>query len=459
MRIAGRVRLGVIDRDLLREKRLVGFSFRKRSRSARTQGHTKSADLNALNIATIEDTFPAVEPTNNERISSMWADPMGRGATRALQLFIIVVMTGVVIIGLMNLTLVVLPTLIALIIACALWPLVRLCRRAMSPMLAAWTVFLGSMLILGGVGTALFYSVRAEWPQLIEKGTAGFQELQNLFSHLPFQIPQEQIDNAFNAVRDFLTSAQFGAGALSGLSAASSFVTGLLLFLVILFFFLKDGDKIWEFVLSWIPGHIRGLWHRSGLKTVEVFGGYIRGTATVAAVDAIGIAIALMILQVPLAIPLGVIVFLGAFIPMVGATIAGILAVLVALVANGPMVALFVLIAVIAVQQLEGNFLQPVVMGNALSLHPLIILIALTAGTVLGGLVGAVIAVPLTAVAWAIIKIWSGRDEQSVARRKMEEAQAQIEAEKGRKIGTDSDDSAPTKAEDSSGTAPSPTDA
>ncbi len=420
----------------------MGFSFRKRSRPTDAQRQPAATEANLGKVTTIDDALPAVEPSNAERISSMWADPMGRVSTRALQAFIIVVMSAVVIMGLMNLTVVVLPTLIALIIACALWPLVALCRKVMNSMLAAWSVFLGSMLVLGGVGTALFYSVRAEWPQLIEKGTAGFQELQNMFSHLPFQIPQEQIDSVFNSVRDFLTSAQFGAGALSGLSAASSFITGLVLFLVILFFFLKDGDKIWEFILSWIPSHVRGLWHRSGLKTVESFGGYIRGTATVAAVDAIGIAIALMILQVPLAIPLGVIVFLGAFIPMVGATIAGILAVLVALVANGPMVALFVLIAVIAVQQLEGNFLQPVVMGNALSLHPLIILLALTAGTVLGGLVGAVIAVPLTAVAWAIIKIWSGRDEESVAKRKMEEAQAQIEAEKGRKLGVDSKQSA-----------------
>ena len=115
-------------------------------------------------------------------------------------------------------------------------------------------------------------------------------------------------------------------------------------------------------------------------------------------------------LRVPLAIPLGVVVFMSSFIPLVGATFAGILATLIALVTNGPVVALIVLGAVIVVNQLEGNFLQPVVMAHALNLHALVILLSLAAGTVLGGLVGAVLAVPLTAVAWAIVKIWSGRD-------------------------------------------------
>ena len=135
------------------------------------------------------------------------------------------------------------------------------------------------------------------------------------------------------------------------------------------------------------------------------------GAAIVAAVDAIIITIALLVLQVPLALPLGVIVFLGAFIPLVGATIAGILATLIALVANGPLVALIVLAVVLLVNQLEGNFLEPVVMARTLSLHALVVLMALTAGTVLAGIVGAVLAVPLVAAAWSVIKVWTGREE------------------------------------------------
>ncbi len=136
---------------------------------------------------------------------------------------------------------------------------------------------------------------------------------------------------------------------------------------------------------------------------------------------------ALVILQVPLALPLGVIVFLGGFIPLVGATVAGVLATLVALVANGPIVALIVLAAVIAVNQLESNFLQPVVMAQTLNLHALVILMALTAGTVLAGIIGAALSVPLVAVAWSVLKVWTGRDEPR-STNPVDEAQEQIEA-------------------------------
>ena len=129
-----------------------------------------------------------------------------------------------------------------------------------------------------------------------------------------------------------------------------------------------------------------------------------------ALVDTVAIGAALLIMQVPLAFPLAIIVFLGAFIPLVGATVAGILAALVALVANGPVVALIVVAVVIAVNQLEGDLLQPVVMGKSLQLHALVILMALTAGTILAGIVGAVLSVPLAAVAWAIIQVWTAED-------------------------------------------------
>ncbi|MBV1778170.1 AI-2E family transporter [Paeniglutamicibacter sp. ABSL32-1] len=343
-------------------------------------------------------------------VSGIWIDPLGRIATRSIQLLVVLILASAVVYSLLKLSVIALPILIALILSCALWPLVRLLRKVMSPLLAAWSVFLGSLLVLGGIGTALVYSVLAEWQTLVDKGVEGFNKLQGMLNQLPWNISEEQIDDAVNQVTGFLTSSQFGAGALSGLSAAGNFFTGLALLLVILFFFLKDGDKIWGFYLSWMPDHQMHRWLSTGARTVETLGGYMRGTATVAAVDAIGITVALLVLRVPLAIPLGVVVFMSSFIPLVGATFAGILATLIALVTNGPVVALIVLGAVIVVNQLEGNFLQPVVMAHALNLHALVILLSLAAGTVLGGLVGAVLAVPLTAVAWAIVKIWSDRD-------------------------------------------------
>ncbi len=365
------------------------------------------------------NTLDELKESHNKRpafnVSQLWTDTMGRMGIRALQLLIIGTVVAFIVIALLNLTVVVIPTLVAIILACALWPLVRLCRKVMSNMLAAWTVFLGSLLVLGGIGTALVFSVINEWPTLVEQAVQGFNQLRSwveqIMGDLGLSFDQSQIDSMINTATDFLTSPEFGTGAVTTISAAGTFITSLVLLLVILFFLLKDGDRIWAFFVSWTPEHFRAQWIVSGDRALQTFGGYIRGTAIIAAVDAIGITIALLILQVPLAIPLGVIVFLGAFIPIVGATVAGILATLVALVANGPIVALIVLAAVILVNQLEGNFLQPVVMAQTLNLHALVILVALTAGTVLACSIGAVLAVPLVAVAWSVIKVWTGRDE------------------------------------------------
>ncbi|MFB0835800.1 AI-2E family transporter [Arthrobacter halodurans] len=387
------------------------MSFRPFSKRRRRDPAADGAPAGAAALEAHADTS-----AGRERLASMWSDALGRAGTRATQLLVVIVLTGAAVYALLQLSLAVLPLLIALILASALWPLVRLMRRFMSPLLAAWTVFLGSLVVLGGIGTGIVFAVRAEWPTLVEQGVEGFNEAQGMIRNLPVTITQEQIDSAIQTATDFLASSQFGAGALSGLSAAGSFLTGLVLLLVILFFFLKDGDRIWEFFLSWVPRRNETRWRSSGTRTVETLGGYIRGTATIALVDAVAIGVALWILQVPLALPLAVIVFITSFIPLVGATFAGILATLVALVANGPVVALIVLGVVILVNQLEGNFLQPVVMAQALNLHALVILLALTIGTVLGGLVGAVLAVPLTAVAWAVVKIWTGRDDEQQER-------------------------------------------
>lgn len=357
--------------------------------------------------------------TPRDRVAEMWGDFLGMTATRAAQLLLVLAIVVVFVVAFRQVTVALIPLIIALILASALWPVVRMFRKVMSPLLAAWSVFLGSIIVLGGIGWGLVVSVIHEWPTLVKQAVQGFNQIQamvdNLAQNLPFNLSQdnvnETINDAVNAAADFLTSSQFGSGALSGLSAAGNFVTGAVLLMVILFFFLKDGDRIWEFFLSWIPEQHVARWRASGVEATDTFGGYIRGTAIVAAVDALGIGLALLLLGVPLALPLAVIVFLASFIPMVGATIAGILATLVALVANGWVVALVVLGAVILVNQLEGNFLQPIVMARTLSLHALVVLLALTMGTVLSGLVGAVLAVPLTAAAWAVIKVWTGRSE------------------------------------------------
>jgi predicted PurR-regulated permease PerM len=355
--------------------------------------------------STVSD--PAVD-SEVTGLRAMWTDRLGSWSTRALQLLVLLTLAAVTIFGLTQLKLVVIPVLIALILAAAASPLVAwMRRRGVGRILSTWIALLGGILVLGGLVTAIVFAVRDQWSELATSATHGFEQLKGFALDGPFPIDQKALDEAWNATLDFFTSASFGLGAIQGVSAAAQVVTGVLLGVVILFFFLKDGDTIWEFFLRPMHGVRRERGHRIGSTAVQTLGGYARGTAIIAAVDAVGIGAGLLILQVPLALPLAVIVFLGAFIPLVGATVAGILAALVALVTNGWVVALIVLGIVVLVNQLEGNLLQPIVMAQSLKIYPLVILVALTTGTVLGGIVGAVLSVPIAAVGWAIIKTWN----------------------------------------------------
>ncbi|GAA2176540.1 AI-2E family transporter [Agrococcus versicolor] len=342
---------------------------------------------------------------------SLWGDSFGRLATRSLQIILVLIVVAGLVFAMTQLTLVIIPVVLALILASAFAPAMSWMRRKGVPsILATILALLAIVVVLGGVVTLIVNAVRNQFGELRDQAVAGFDQVVEWVSTLPIAPSEQQLTDARDSVIDFVTSAQFGSGALAGVSAAANFLTGLVLMIVVLFFFLKDGPRIWEFLLRPFEGESYRRAQRIGDKTVGTLGGYVRGTATVAAVDAIGIGAALAILQVPLALPLAVLVFLLAFIPLVGATVAGALATLVALVANDLVTALIVLGAVILVNQLEGNFLQPVVMGRSLKLHALVILIALTIGTVLGGIVGAVLSVPIAAVAWGITQVWDGPD-------------------------------------------------
>lgn len=342
---------------------------------------------------------------------SLWADGFGRLSIRAIQIIVVLVVAGGVIWGIQSLTLVTIPLVLALIISCAFAPVMRWMRRRGVPsLLATLLTLLAIVVLLGGIGWLIVWAVENQWEDLYTQAQEGFQELLAWVQTLPFAPDQAQLDQWGAQLTGFLTSSQFGSGALAGVGAVANFITGLVLLVTVLFFFLKDGPRMWEFLLRPFHGEHYVRARRIGDKTVTVFGSYLRGTAGVALVDSIGILIGLLILQVPLAIPLAVLVFLLAFIPIVGATLAGILAALVALVANDWVNALFVVGVVVLVNQLEGNFLQPFLMGRSMKLHAFVILVALTVGTVLGGIVGAVLAVPITAAAWGVIQVWDGPD-------------------------------------------------
>lgn len=342
---------------------------------------------------------------------AMWVDSLGRLATRSGQILLILLLASIAIYALLQIRIVAIPVFIALILSSALWPFVRWMRRRGVPRtLTTLGTMLGGLAVFGGFITLIVVGVRSEWEFLQEAVVEGIDTVQSFLQSNDLPIDAEQITEIRDAIGDFITSAQFGAGAIAGVSTAVELITGVVLTFVLLFFFLQDGPQIWEFLTRPLRPARRQRARRVGQKATEVLGGYATGTAIVASVDAIFIGLALWILGVPLALPLAIIVFITAFIPIVGATLAGVIAALVALVTNDLTTALIVTAVVIGVNQLEGNLLAPVVLGRSLRLHALVVLLALTVGTILGGIVGTFLSVPLAAVAWAVIKAWNTPD-------------------------------------------------
>ncbi|MDN5899755.1 MAG: AI-2E family transporter, partial [Brachybacterium sp.] len=348
--------------------------------------------------------------TGSPEPSGAWTGPLGRAGARAAQILLI----AAVVVGaawlLRRVMVVVVAVLVAWILAAAVAPLVRwLLRRGWPPLAATAVAFLGIVVMVTAALGAVVLAIRAEWDTLTDSAGDSWDTLRDWLSSgpLPFEVPD--LAAATKKLGEFFSSSDLASSTLTGVSAVTEIVTGLLLIAVLLFFFVKDGTRIADFALRWFRGDTRAKLAESIDRASSVLGGYVRGTATVALVDAVLIGIGLAILQVPLTIPLAVIVFIGAFIPVLGATVTGVLAATVTAVTNGPLDAVIVIIIVVVVNQLESNLLQPVVMGRALSLHPLIVLLALAIGTIVGGIIGAILAVPYTALAWLLIQIWTDR--------------------------------------------------
>jgi predicted PurR-regulated permease PerM len=238
------------------------------------------------------------------------------------------------------------------------------------------------------------------FPDLAKKATEGIRTIQNQLKNGPLHLSNSQFNGLTDAAqrwvdthRDVLTT-----GAVSTATTAVDVVFTSLLVLFTTFFFLRDGQRIWSFLVRLMPAGARAPLAAAGAAGWATLVAYVRATVLVAFIDAVGIGLALVALRVQLAFPLAALVFLGAFIPIVGATVSGAVAVLVALVTDGWVTALLVLAAVIGVQQLEGHILQPLIMGRAVAIHPLAVVVAIATGLILAGIMGALIAVPLVAV-------------------------------------------------------------
>ncbi|WP_444543680.1 AI-2E family transporter [Nocardia transvalensis] len=302
---------------------------------------------------------------------------------------------------------VLLPVLLALVVATVLWPPTRwLTSHRFPPAAAAATTVIGFLALFAGVIALIVPSVVGQAPELADRSSEGVHQVQDWLQGPPLNIRQEQLDSAVDAIVSRLQSSsdRIASGVFSGVTTATSVIVTLFLVLILTFFFIKDGPRF----LPWLHGV---LGTRGGRHFEEVLsriwvtlGGFIRTQALVSLIDAVFIGAGLVILHVPLAMVLAVITFIGGFVPMVGAFVAGALAVLVALVANGFTTALIVLGIIIAVQQIEGNVLQPVLQSRSMKLHAVIVLLAVTAGGSLFGIIGAFLSVPIAAVAAVVLR-------------------------------------------------------
>lgn len=367
----------------------------------------------------VPEVVANVPPTDSERRSGrtptqLWATGLGRAAVRSAQVLLILALVTVAVWAAVQLRLVVVPLLLAVLIAAAASPLVSwLSRRGLPRGLAAWVVLVGSLAVLGGLAWLVGRAARDQWDELRQGAAEGVSQLRDYLAQGPLQIDDAQLERAWEQASEVLAGPAVQAGALSGAVLLAEIVAGLFLGIVVLFFLLKDGSLISTFVRDFLPSRHTDRYDRAALRSVDVLGGYVRGTAVIALVDAVLIGAALAVLGVPLALPLAVVVFVAAFIPLVGATLAGFLAAVVALVSSGPVTALIVVVVVVVVNQVEGDVLAPVVLGASIKLHPLAILLALSGGTIVAGMVGAILAVPFTGVAWAVLQAWrEGPSEQ-----------------------------------------------
>ncbi len=349
-----------------------------------------------------------------QEVSDTVTPGMRIAAAWSWRLIVVVAAVGLIFYGIRYLSEITIPIVIALLLSALLTPARRfLVRHGWKNTPAAVVVFVAGLLVVAGIVTLVIEQFVKGSADLANRVSDGVTKVQDWLVTGPFHVSQTQINSTADAAKkavvdnkDVLTS-----GALTTASTVGKVVTGLVLVLFILFFFLRDGAKIWSWLVGLAPARARQPILGAGDRAWVTLTGYVHATVLVAFVDAVGIGLGLVILGVPLAVPLTAFVFLSSFIPIVGALVSGIVAVLVALVTVGVVKAAIVLAVVILVQQLESHVLQPVLMGRAVHLHPLAVALSIASGVIIGGIVGGLLAVPIAACVNAAGKYLAGRSE------------------------------------------------
>ncbi|SDN30887.1 AI-2E family transporter [Actinacidiphila guanduensis] len=297
--------------------------------------------------------------------------------------------------------LVVLAFVAALLITALLQPFVaRLKRRGVPRGLATAMVFIGGFVVMGLVGWFVVWQVMDNIDNLSSSLQDGINQGKRWLLHSPFHVTDDQINQVANNLSNALShnTKQLTDAGLQGVTVIVEFLTGALLAMFSTLFLLYDGANIWNWVLRLFPEGARDGLAGAGPRAWRTLTLYVRGTVIVALIDAIFIGIGIFFLRVPMAVPLAVVIFLCSFVPLVGAVASGAIAVVVALVTQGPFTALMVLVVVLAVQQIEGHILQPFILGRAVRVHPLAVVLSVAAGSLIAGIGGAISAVPLVAV-------------------------------------------------------------
>jgi putative heme transporter len=332
-----------------------------------------------------------------------------------------------------KLEVIVVPVLLALMLSALLVPGVDWLDRHGLPRGGAVTlVLLSGFAVLGGVLTFVVSQFIVGAPDLVEQVSRSIDSTRKWLVQGPAHLRNEQIDSAGNAAIQALhnNQAKLTSGALSTAATVTELVTAAVLVLFTLIFFLYGGRNIWQYVIKIFPAGVRDRVHEAGIAGYGSLIGYVRATFLVALTDAAGVGTGLAIMAVPLALPLASLVFLGAFIPLIGALVSGLVAVVVALLAKGIVYALLTLGLLVVINQIEAHLLQPLVMGRAVSIHPLGVVLAITTGGVLAGIVGALLAVPTVAFLNNAIQVLLAPDPAAEVEKQDAEADKTVVAAK-----------------------------
>ncbi|MDQ1057545.1 putative PurR-regulated permease PerM [Arthrobacter globiformis] len=336
------------------------------------------------------------------RIAAAWAWRLG----------LILLIIGALVWLLAKVSFLIIPVMVAALLAGLLSPVVQWLRESRIPNGAAVAItVLGFIGLIAGSLALVGRQLALGFQELWSEALTGVQQIQDWLAQGPLHLTAAQIDQYIQEAAAALqnNSSSILSGALSFGSTAGHFAAGLVLALFILIFFLLEGSRIWAFLVRLLPRQARIPADGAGRRGWASMVSYARIQMFVAFVDAVGIGVGAAIIGVPLALPLGVLVFIGSFIPVVGALVTGAIAVLLALVANGPVNALIMLGIVLLVQQLESHILQPLVMGKAVALHPVAVIMSVAAGSYLAGIPGALFSVPILAVANSAIRYIAAR--------------------------------------------------